>query len=52
MDEGTERDIIAPKNEMFAIHLDERRGSSVNAAPDQYLGNIKYLSELGMPFIN
>lgn len=34
-DEGVGRDITEPKNEIFAIHLDDRRGSSVNAAPDQ-----------------
>lgn len=36
-DWGTGWEITDPKNEMFAIHLDERRGSNVRPEPDQYL---------------
>jgi len=31
-EEGTGRDITNPKNEMLAIHFDDKRGSNVKAA--------------------
>ena len=34
---GTGREMTEPKKEILAIHFDERRGSSVSAAADQYL---------------
>jgi hypothetical protein len=34
-EKGTGRDMTDPKNEIFAIHLDDKRGSKVRAAPDQ-----------------
>ena len=37
MDDGTGREMTAPKKDIFASHLVERRGSRVRAAPDQYL---------------
>jgi len=37
VDEGIGREITEPKKDMLASHLEERRGSRVSAAPDQYL---------------
>lgn len=36
-DSGIGREMTDPRKEMLAIHFDERRGSRVSAAADQYL---------------
>lgn len=37
VDSGTGCEITEPKNEMFAIHFDDSRGSTVREEPLQYL---------------
>jgi hypothetical protein len=43
---GIGSEMTDPKNETLAIHFDDKRGSNVRAAPDQYLEIQKYFKRM------